>query len=226
MSTPDKDILLKEILKNYFSSQEISEFREKYLINFNQPPTIKSNKQINVEVQEDPQLRIETDLLITFAEPKLNRNKFLELLLSLGQMSITAGEFSLAIDINEKIIFETKDKKEYLNIAANAFLSLGELNSRQAHWQQSFNNIKKSAELFEKQNDSYGKAKCENLLGTIYGETGELKKAKKYFESSLSLIENRKDYSLKGKIEINLGIINNIQGNYDHALSYYQRALA
>jgi len=224
-----KNTLLKDILKSYFSSPEVNEFTKKYLNNFSdtakQVTGKKSKQRVEFDLQEDPRLRIETDLLITFAESKLNRNKFLELLLSLGQMAITTGEFSLAIDINEKLLNETKDKKEYLNIAANAFLSLGELNSRQAHWQLSFNNIKKAEELFERQKDSYGKAKCENLLGTIYGETGDLKKAKKYFENSLTLIGNKQDYSLKGKIEINLGIINNIHGNYDLALSYYNRAL-
>jgi tetratricopeptide (TPR) repeat protein len=224
-----KNTLLKDILKSYFSTREVNEFTKKYLNNSSdttKPITGKKNNKPNeIDLQEDTRLRIDTDLLITFAESKLNRNKFLELLLSLGQMAITAGEYSLAIDINEKLLNETKGKKEYLNITANAFLSLGELNSRQAHWQLSFNNIKKAGELFDKQKDSYRKAKSENLLGTIYGEMGDLKKAKKYFENSLVIIGSKQDISLKGKIKINLGIINNIQGNYELALSYFQRAL-
>ncbi len=92
---------------------------------------------------------------------------------------------------------------------------MGELYSRQAQWSLSFYNIKKSKALFEKQNDFSGIAKCENLLGTIYGDLGDLKKAKTHFEKGLSLIEGKKDIALTGKIEINLGIVNNIQSNYD-----------
>jgi tetratricopeptide (TPR) repeat protein len=224
-----KNTLLRDVLKSFFSSKEINEFTKKYLDNAVAAAKGVLNKkdkaQIEVNLKENPKLKIEADLLITFAESKLARNKFLELLLSLGQMAINAGEFSLAIDINEKLLKETKDSKEYIDISANAFLALGDMNSRQAHWQLSFNNIKKAGELFDKQKDSHGKAKCENLLGTIYGEMGDLKKAKKLFESSLVLIENNKDSSLKGAVEINIGIINNIQGNYEVALSYYQRAL-
>ncbi len=207
-----KDNFLQEILKSHFSKLEINEFKN----NLN---------WIENHIQEDSRIRIETDLLITFAEAKLKLNNFLEFLLSLGQKTISAGEFSLAIDINEKLLAETKNKKQYLGISANAYLSLGELYSMQAQWQLSFNNIKKAKKHFEKQNNFYGLAKCENMLGTIYGEIGDLKKAKKHFEKSLSLNENKTDISLTGTIEVNLGIINTIQGNYELALTYYQRAL-
>ena len=67
--------------------------------------------------------------------------------------------------------------------------------------------------------DNRGIAVCENFMGTIYGERGNIKKAKDHFEMSLSLLNPAKDKSLFGMLEINLGIINNIQGNYDEAFT-------
>lgn len=224
----EKDLLLKDILKSYFSTNEISEFTKKYLSSSVQEvksANKKNKQQINLSLQDSSKLRLDVDLLVTFAQSKLSENKFLELLLSLGQFALTTGEFTLSIDLHEKLLIETKNKKEYNNISAHAYLAIGDMYSRQAQWQLSFNNIKKSKGLFEIQNELDGIAKCENMLGTIYGEIGDLKKAKKHFENGLSLIVNKKDIALTGKIEINLGIINNIQGNYDLALSYYQRAL-
>ncbi len=209
---PNKDNFLEEILKSYFNKLEILEFRNNLI-------------RIEDHIPEDSRISIETDLLITFAEAKFDLNKFLEFLLSLGQIAVSAGEFSLAIDINEKLLAETKNKKQYLGISAGAYLSLGELYSRKSQWQLGFNNIKKANKLFAKQNDFYGLAQCENKIGIIYSEIGDYKKAKKHFEMSLSLNENKTDISLTGTIEINLGKINNIQGNYELALTYYQRAL-
>ena len=91
-----------------------------------------------------------------------------------------------------KITYEKENKREYLTINAHAYLALGELYSRQAQWSLSFYNIKKSKTLFEKQNDFNGAAKCENLLGTIYGDLGYLKNARAHFEKGLSLIQGEK----------------------------------
>jgi tetratricopeptide (TPR) repeat protein len=63
------------------------------------------------------------------------------------------------------------------------------------------------------------------LLGTLYGEQGNLKKALSHFEKSLSFLNTSRDSALVGMLEINLGIINNIQGNSDQSFTYFQRAL-
>ena len=95
----EKDLFLKDILKNYFSSKEVSEFTKKYLAasvkKSISKPAVKKKKQIDLELHNNAKFRSDVDLLITFAETKLTGNKFLELLLSLGQFTIAAGEFTL-----------------------------------------------------------------------------------------------------------------------------------
>lgn len=226
----NKKLLLNDLLKDFFNIKEISEFSKNLIDKVSEVKsskrnlTGKSKEQIDIELNEG-NFRTGIDLLITFAESRLVKTKFFEFLLSLGQLTITAGEFALAIDINEKILNQTKNESEYDSINANAYFALADLLSRQAQWQLCFNIVKKAISIFQAIKDRKGIAKCNNLLGTVYGDLGDLKKAKGYFEECLNFLEKEQDKVLSGKVEINLGIINNIQGNFDLALSYYRRAL-
>lgn len=221
---------IKELLENYFSKSEILEFGK----NFQQRGYIertrgkfsaKDQKQIEVDVTGSYLKQIQFDLLTTFAEQKLDNIKYISFLLSLGEYSITAGEFSFAADIHQKILERTKKETNLKNIAANACFSLGEIFSREAKWIECFEYTKKAFSLFKQQNDLKGCARCENLLGTVYGERGDLNEAANHFQESLQYLDEKKDPVLMGHIENNLGIINNIYSNYDQALFYYNRAL-
>ena len=168
-------------------------------------------KQPEYKIQDGLNYRSQIDLLVTFSLDRLPREKFLSLLLYLSQASITNGEYLTAVDINEKIISLTVNDKDMVDLSANAHLLIGEIYSRQASWQLSFDFINKALELFLSANDVKGVAKCENLLGTIYGDLGDVQKAIENFESALEKSEDKKNYSDKGKIEINLGIVNSIK---------------
>ena len=118
--------------------------------------------------------KIQIDRLVTFAESKLSSEAFIDLLLYLGQSTITSGEFSAAIEIHEKIISLTKEIPAMHNVTANAYLFLGEVYSRQAEWKLSFNSLDTAVKLFSENKDSKGSARCENLYGTIYGDKGKI----------------------------------------------------
>lgn len=226
----NKKLILNDLLKDFFNKAEILELSQNFIDKtLEKKPSGKrlegvSKQQIEIELTEG-NFRIGIDLLITFAESKLLKNKFFEFLLSIGQLTITSGEFALAIDIHEKILAQTKNQTEFNSIIANAYLALADLMSRQAQWDQCFRNAKKAISIFQEIKDRKGIARCNNLLGTVYGDLGDLKKAKEYFEECLTFLDKEKDNALSGKVEINLGIINNIQGKFDPALSYYRRAL-
>ncbi|MCH9030243.1 MAG: tetratricopeptide repeat protein, partial [Bacteroidetes bacterium] len=221
------DALIEEVLKNFFTDEEAKEFSTKFLQEVQ--PSLSGDKnfkdQFDVDLQSGVRTRSYIDLLITFAENKLPEEKFIDLLLYLGQSTIVSGEFATALDIHEKLARSSESTPKMNNIAANAFLRMGDVYSRQAQWELSFNYIGKADELFKEENDVKGNAECENLMGTIFGDKGELDKAVEHFEKSLASLEDEPDNALRGKIEINLGIISNIQSNYDAALSYFRRAL-
>lgn len=219
---------LLHVLPDYLSENQIKEFKSLFKSSLVDPlkqdakPDTSRDK---FQIADGTKYRSQVDLLITYATNKLSKEKFLSLLLYLSQMSITNGEFATAIEINEKIISTTSEDKDFINLSADAHLMIGEIYSRQAIWQNSFNYIGKARELFESVNDAKGIARCENLLGTIYGDLGDVKNAIENFELALGKSINDINYTEKAKIEINLGIVNNIKGLFDEALTYFKRAL-
>jgi len=224
---PNTEPLVEEVLKNFFTEADAEVFNSNYLAAEQRQDVTddKLKEEFDVDLQSGIRTRSHVDLLLTFAENKLPKDKFIDLLLFVGQSTITSGEFSTALEIHEKLAHFSEDTPQMKNIAANAFLRMSEVYSRQAKWELSFNYLGKADNLFQDENDVKGNAECENLMGTIFGDKGELQKAVEHFENALTFLEDNPDNVLKGKIEINLGIINNIQGKYDSALSYFRRAL-
>ncbi len=223
--------IIEQILPNYFIPEEIAEYkkiiasREIHL-----PPTKKGyafsdKEQLSSNLLYAKDYSSYIDLLITFSEVKLEKLKYIQLLMYLGETSIAQGELQTASQLYLHVLSTVKQQKEYENVSAHSLLSLGDIASRQALWSKSINFLKQARNLFNKQKDLKGAAKCSNILGTIYGDRGDLNKAKFHFNASLELLNPKTDSLLIGMLELNLGIVNNIQGEYDEALSYYQRAL-
>ena len=223
--------MFDEILGIFFSNSEINQFQKivaekKVRTNTTASKLTKANKkQMEFEPNGQTEIQRQIDLLITFATEKLSSNKYLVLIQNLGKYCITIGELDSAITLFNKIINATKKSNNLFILEADALLNLSEVFRRKAQWQNSFACVRKASNLYKKNNDSKGLASCFNLTGTIYGEQGNLKKARDYFINSLALLEKSRNSELKGRIEINLGIINGILGKYDEALSYFNRAL-
>jgi len=165
------------------------------------------------------------DLLITFAENKLSRNKLIEFFLILAETCKTCGYYKAAFNIFNCLLEISSDDRKTASIKINSYLAIADIYQKQAFWKESLLFIKKARKSFEELKDRKGIARCENLLGTLYGEQGDLQKALIHFEKSLALLDTSKDNALVGMLEINLGIVSNMQGDYDKAFSYFQRAL-
>lgn len=220
--------IVEEALKNFFDKSSKKDFLNKISGEIKSQKKSKDSpqkEQLGIEISTSAETRYQLDQLITFAETKLSEEKFIEFLIYLGQHTIIAGENSIAIEIHEKLLRLCGERTEMSNITANAYLSIGEVYSRQAQWELSINYLDKSIKIFRDESDIRGNIHGQNILGTIYGDQGNLKKAKEHFEDALDALQEIKDTSLIGKIEINLGIISNMQGNYNEALSYFKRAL-
>ena len=231
MKTPKKEKKsnLSDILIEFFDTNTISKLNKNLPIKTQviRTPNISirttdnnSNEIINLFQAESP-----IDFIITEAEAILSKENFYKLLSKLGNYSIGSGQFASAVYTFEKLATITKGKGKLNKIAADSLLSLGDIFSRQALWGISFNYIYDAYGIFRKLSNDEGCADCENLLGAIHGELGNLSQAYIHFEKALSLLKNKKDSSRKAKIEINLGIINNIQGNFYLALKHFKNAL-
>jgi tetratricopeptide (TPR) repeat protein len=223
--------LFDELLNSFFNEKETSEFRS--LTEVNSFKTIrpslkikaKDKRQIETEFPKGSRLGLNIDLLILYAKEKLESKKFSELLLSIGKFALNEGEGDLSLEIFERVIKESNRKPETAEYSAEANLLIAEIYRKKTKWSLSFRYLRKSKKTYKKIEDINGETKCSNMLGTIYGELGNFRKAKLCFEESLELISRTNDNEIQGMIEINLGIINGISGDYQKSKFYFNKAL-
>jgi tetratricopeptide (TPR) repeat protein len=218
---------IEKILVPYFSADEIHEIKkllsvtdENWLVS--SPDVTRQNKEVDSRAIIS---RAQIDLLITYAQNKLSHLKQIQFFLTLGETVKNRGEYDSAVSIFNSIVTTTGNESKLSHIKINCYLAIADIYEKQAYWKESLVLVKKAKNEFKLQKDNKGIAFCENFLGTIYGERGNIKKAKSHFEVSLSLLNPAKDKALFGIIEINLGVLNNIQGNFDEAFTCFHRAL-
>lgn len=217
----------KDILSRFFPETEIENFYKglESMTTVSSDFTKEDYLQTDAEIGTGMDKRAQIDIIITFAEDKLEKDKFLELLLSLGDLMIINGELDVAEEINKDIIFKT-EKDFYSEILrAKAYLALAKINWQQSIWDDAFRYTRLGYYIYTKHEDSTGCAKCENMLGTIYGERGEIEKATNHFERGKAYLYNHSDLEMEAMFETNLGVLYNMQEQYPKALRNYRNSL-
>ncbi|MEJ2194893.1 MAG: tetratricopeptide repeat protein [Ignavibacteriaceae bacterium] len=217
---------LDQLLKQYFGDEELR--RIYYRVD---PQKEESNKvsemindfyksQLNIKIDNCNE-RFKLDRTITFSEKHLIPDKFFEFMLDLGRLCISNSKLNLASQIFKKVYKSSKK----LFFKAESMLELGNVFSRRADWIRSLQAISDAAKLYKENYDSSGMAKCYNLMGSIYGERGDMDKAKYYFLESLSLVNTDTETELIANLHTNLGVIDNIQGNVHNGIKKLNKAL-
>ncbi len=228
---PTNEDILDKILVNYFDKATADEYRKiltkKSLLKeeISAPLSPSDYMQLSSEIGVGSSSQAQIDLLITYASKNLSEIKLLELLLYLGENFQQQGDLNLAIRVQEYVIKIGGKNPRFENISAYALLALGGICRRQAKWKESTAYVNRAKKIFKKQKDFKGLVWCENLLGTICGDRGDLVGAENHFEKSLTNLKDKVDLALVGALETNIGILHNMQGNYDLAVTYYKRGL-
>ncbi len=186
---------------------------------------MKSVDQIDMIIFEGAKERELIHSIISFAEDRISEEHQLKLMYDLSHLMIYNGELDTATEICENIISKIKGNIAYSTIEANTLLALAKINWSQAYWEQSIIYVQRAYELFQLTGDHYGYAKCENMLGTISGEQGEILEAYDHFKKGLDCLAETDDVSLRSMLEINIGILLNIQGEYSKAMWNFKNAL-
>jgi len=217
---------LNRFLKGYLKDDSYDHLQERL------DSTEKEVDQISEKINNFYQAQLQTDIshsndrirvdrIITFSEKKLQNEKFCKFLIELARICLAEGKLDLANEIFRKANKMTNDDF----VKAESFLGLAGVFSKRANWSRSIEMISQAKYLYKSLDYYKGIAKCENLLGTIYGELGDILKAKKYLLSSLSFIKSDDDVELAAILYTNLGIVYHIQEESTDSLNYLEKAL-
>ena len=224
-----KDI--EGLLSNYLGKKEAEGFSKK-LEKENVSEVKKSKKlftrssdQVNSIITEGAKGRELIHSIISFAEERISEEFLLKLMHDLSQLMIFNGELDIATEICEDLIVKIGGNANYSSIEADAYLALAKIAWSQAYWELSIGYVQKAYAFYQIKGDHHGYAKCENMLGTISGEQGDVLEAYDHFKKGLDCLSHTDDVSLRSMFEINLGILQNMQGEYTKAMWNYKNAL-
>lgn len=178
-------------------------------------------EQLKID-KHDSKDRVRIDRIITFSEKILEPEKFCNLLLQIANICLQEGKLDLA---NE--IFRKANKQSVNNLTkAESILGIADIMSRKAKFSTSIDHTNEAKALFKSVSDFRGLAKCENLLGIVQGELGDILKAKKHFLTSLSLIKSDEELELAANLYTNLGIVYHIQESHKDSVVHLNKALS
>jgi tetratricopeptide (TPR) repeat protein len=224
-----KDI--EGLLSNYLGKKDAEGFSKKLeKVNVSEAKKSKklftrSSDQVNSIITEGAKGRELIHSIISFAQERIEEEFLFKLMHDLSQLMIFKGEFDIATEICEDLIVKIGGNDNYSSIEADAYLALAKIAWSQAYWELSIGYVQKAYTFYQIKGDHHGYAKCENMLGTISGEQGDVLEAYDHFKKGLDCLSHADDVSLRSMFEINLGILQNMQGEYTKAMWNYKNAL-
>ncbi|MDP2366139.1 MAG: tetratricopeptide repeat protein, partial [Ignavibacteria bacterium] len=169
--------------------------------------------------------RVIVDKIITLSERLLLKEKYFDLLIELAKIMIKIGNQAFAQEIlsDLKNLIGTNGIYRLHNGEANLLIS--KIYWSQAQWDDCDFYLNEAYSSFKSISYFEGYAKCENMLGTLYGEKGDFQKALNHFESALTYLKESDDLSTQAMILTNLGIIYTIYGDFEKAIWNYKDSI-
>ena len=201
---------LKNLLDDYMTEASSREFIKKLeednslYINEESDFSELDKSQVEYEVPKGIDHRVMVDKMITHCENDLPEERFYNLLLDLSQLMLHSGEVAFSLEIAEDLLGKLNSDDEYVSILAEANLMVSKIYWSQAIWDDCSYYVSKAMQLYLSIPSEPGIAKCENLLGTLYGEKGEFEKARHYLENALKHLKKEDDLSSCAMILANL----------------------
>lgn len=214
---------LKNLLAGYMTKASVEEFikvieAENFSLSNEKLEIYElDNSHVECDLPKGKEYRLLVDRVITYCENHLAEEKYYQLLLDLSQLMLFAGENVYSLEIAQELHSKLESRDNLKSILAETNLMISKIYWSQAYWDECKFYISKAMRLFESISSNRGIAKCENMLGTLFGERGEFGKAQKHLENALALLNGNDDLSSHAMILTNLGIINTINGDYETA---------
>lgn len=222
---------VKELLGSFLAPSDVEEFIRVINSYKNSLQNLPSDSltdidknQITHQFTDGLDERVIVDKIITLAERLLSKEQNFKLLLEFAQLMIKIGNLAFALEIltDMKNQITLSDDKIY-NAEANLLIS--KIYWSQAQWEDCEYYITEAYTEFKNLSNYKGYAKCENMLGTLFGEKGDFQKALIHFEAALAFLKESDDIATQAMILTNLGIIYTIYGDYEKAIWNYKDAI-
>ena len=221
---------LKQLLDNYLNKSNSKDLikvldEDISIQTFSVSDIVELDKtQLEYEPPRGIDYRIILDKIITHCEKLLSEEKYLRLVLDVSELMFFAGELSYSLEITEILLDKIKDEVKYANVHAETNLMISKIYWSQAYWDECHHYVSEAGKIFESIESKPGLAKCENMLGTFYGERGEFNKAETHLMQALNYLSVEDDLSSRAMIFTNLGIIKTINKDYEKAIWNYKNA--
>ena len=215
---------IKSLVSNYMTESDSGDLmkvlEEDVALKTNKDlfPTETEREQVEHEFPKGTDFRLLIDRIITECERLLPEDKFYRLMLDLSQLMLFSGENSFALEIAEYPLNKLNSQNNFPLITAEINLMISRIHWAQAYWDDCRYYISEAMQIFQSLENKPGMAKCENMLGTLYGEKGEFSEAKNHLENALNYLKDEEDLLSHAMILTNLGIISAIQGDYEKAV--------
>jgi tetratricopeptide (TPR) repeat protein len=215
---------IKNLIKNYMTDTDAGDF----IKGLEKDISVKTDEELSLSKLEKEQVEYELpkgtkhrliiDKVITDCERLLPEEKYFNLVLGLSQLMLFAGENSFSLEIAEDLLKRLNTENKYPLIIAETNLMISRVHWAQAYWEDCDYYVSEAMKIYRSIESKSGMAKCENMLGTLYGEKGEFNKAQEHLEYALIYLKDDEDLLSHAMILTNLGIINAIQGDYEKAV--------
>jgi tetratricopeptide (TPR) repeat protein len=221
---------LKSLIRIYFKDQDPNGFiddllKETEATPESSPDLEKESFALDYELPNRIDYRLLIDRCVTKSESLLPEDIFYKLLLELSRTIQAIGENDLALELAQDLINKIEKKSEYDMLQADAYLMISKIYWSQAYWDDCNYYVEEAMKIYHTYSNNNGLAKSENMLGTLYGEKGEIALAEQHFEKALTYLSEDDDELSHSMILTNLGIINTIQGDYEKSIWNYKIAL-
>ena len=221
---------LQELLENYLTKSSCEDLINMLATGTSMHITSENvlsdsdKDNLEYELQNGINHRIILDKVITYSSNLLPKEKYYRLMLEISQLMFFAGEISYSLEIAEDLLSQIQSERDQESIMAETNLMISKIYWAQAYWEDCKYYVSEAKKIYKSLNSKSGLAKCENMLGTFYGERGEFNEAENHLEKALEYLNTEDDLSLRSMIFTNLGIINTINKDYEKAIWNYKNA--
>lgn len=222
---------LKNLITNYISENQVEELfnslEENLNLNENKESVITDldKSQVEYQLPKGIQYRLLIDKTVTHCEKLLEDEQYFGLILDLSQLMLFAGENAFSLELAENLMTKLNQLNKYDAIIAETGLMISKIYWAQAYWDECLHYVSEAMNIFQSIESKVGIAKCENMLGTLYGEKGEFDRAQKHFVNALIYLKEEDDILSHAMVLTNLGIINTVQGDFEKAIWNYKNSI-